>query len=161
MANEKVAGADKPSVVSALEALETGHAGAASPRGRDRLAHDVLLPSEAEGLGAEAKVAAGIAKLAKSGILWKPKDAHGRIALEPFLEDIEPGLSTLEADIVRLQVEAWVRNQDYDSALIQSADIGSIAESLKGAGTYSKDVLLRDVLALAEKRDDELDAKMG
>ena len=144
-----------------MEALEAGHVGSLAPQGRDRLGHGVLLPFEAKGLGEDALVNAGVMKLLKSGVFWKPGDTHGRIAIEPFLEDIEPGLSALEADIVRLQAEAWARNQDYDSVLLEAADIGGIAESLKSRGAYSKDALLRDVLALAEKRDDELDAKMG
>lgn len=147
-------------MVSALEALEAGHVGLSAPRGRERLGHGVLLPSEAAGLGEEAKVEAGVGKLLKSGVFWTPGIAHGRIAFEPFLEDVQPGLSALEADVVRLQVEAWARNQDYDSVILEAADISGIAESLKKSGAYSKEALLRDALALAEKRDDELDAKM-
>jgi hypothetical protein len=157
---------DKPATVKTLLIAIEKNRGFAVPQAEGRSMMGVLLPQEEEeirkGNPPEAvdklMVAAGVEKLRQVGVFWKtgePSDATKNV----FLEDTGAGLTPLEEDIVRLQVESFVDGNPMNSHLLSEDDIRKISEQLKKEGIKDSETFFFKVLELAMARDDEADAR--
>jgi hypothetical protein len=158
-------GMKRMSLEEQLVELESDHVDRGlTPHSSDRSRHPVLMPWEVDAVKAKAGpesgkalVVEGARKLVSIGAMWRPnEDGSGRAF---FLQDTCPGLSTLEEDVVRIQIESFLMGMPYDNALIKASEIADAKERDMRPGGGGKEALMAEILGLAARRDDELDSK--
>jgi len=140
--------------------------GAYKPHTTERSGYGVLLQPEIDAIRKSAKtgvekalLAACVEKLVKIGVFWPASDGIDHPRNMVFLEDTNSGLTTLEADIVKVQAESLLDGGLYNTTLIKSKDLEEILRRIKGCGVFNRQAFLHDVLELAAVRDDQIDVE--